>query len=61
MSDVRGEEVPGGAAPPVLSSGPVGSVAEQARESVLANTTSEALAPGHPGSLAVHPLRTTAA
>ena len=61
MSDIRGEEVPGGAVPSVLSSGSVGSVAEPARVSVLAHTTSEALAPGHPGSLAVHPLRTTAA
>lgn len=53
---LRGKVVPGAAGSFLLSSGFVEPVAEPARVSVLANTTSEALAHGQPGTLTVHPV-----
>lgn len=60
-SVLRGEVVPGAAAPSILPSGSVGPVAEPAGVSVLAHAAPEALAHRQPGTLTVHSLWTSVA
>lgn len=61
LSILRGEVVPGAAAPSFLPSGSFGPLAKPARVSVLVNAAPEALADGLPGTITVHPVWTPAA